>query len=87
VRPTAHRAHARWALWALLTLAGFTIMETAALRRHDEPATLSAAIRVFLGVQPRTWRRWLLVPVFLGFLCWFGTHILSEDLHTHPWER
>lgn len=72
---------ARWALWASLTLLGFTWLETYALRRHEPGGTLSEVTQAVVGVHPRSRRRWVLIPVFVGFLSWVLVHILSEPVH------
>lgn len=73
--------HVRWALWASVTLLSFTALETHALRRHEPGGTLSEVTQAVVGVHPRGRRRWILVPLFVGFLGWVLVHILSEPVH------
>lgn len=63
-----------WAAWLAGTLGSFAWLETAALRRRCHP-TLSATLRRWLGVHPRTpWGRLALVA-FIAFWSWLCVHI------------
>jgi hypothetical protein len=73
-----HTPRSRWLLWATGTLATFTALETHALRAGDHAGTLSASLRLLLGIHPRSNRRWIMIPIFVGFLGWFLTHILTD---------
>lgn len=68
-----------WRVWIVSAVTSFLGLEVAALRarkRGTQGATLSAALRRWLGIEPRTARRLALSAAFAGFWAWFLTHIL-----------
>jgi threonine/homoserine/homoserine lactone efflux protein len=76
----------------------FFALEIPGLRRDKGPLTLSWSIRRWLGIYPKDAKRarWA-VPVFvvlellaIGFLVWFGWHILTQgpaEAHFYRLER
>lgn len=68
----------RWAAWLTATLATFAVLEAHALREpltDDKPSgTLTAALRLWLGVQPAGRRRWIASGLFAAFWLWFVGH-------------
>lgn len=72
-------ASTRWALWLTATLASFAVLEAVALREpltDDKPSdTLTASLRMWLGIQPASRRRWIAGTLFAGFWVWFAGHI------------
>jgi hypothetical protein len=68
-----------WAVWAVAAIGSFAVFETAALvtKRNGE-GTLSENLRMWLGVRPvKPWRLAASVGL-LGFLVWFGWHIVFQ---------
>ncbi|WP_162829952.1 hypothetical protein [Amycolatopsis palatopharyngis] len=68
----------RWLMWLIGVLASFAWLELPALRDRapDKPSgTLSTVFRLWLGVDPLHWRRFLLVPAFLGWCGWLACHM------------
>lgn len=67
-----------WAIWAAVTLGSFAILETWALLSKREGDTLSERLREWLGIRPV--RQWRLITsaALLGFLIWFGWHIVFQ---------
>jgi hypothetical protein len=57
----------------------FLALEAHALRQpltDDTPSeTLTAALRLWLGIQPASKRRWVTSVLFAGFWVWFAGHI------------
>lgn len=79
-RAAAMTPAGRWLAWAALTGVSFTALEADALRRRDQPSTLTHCLRAGLGLQPRR-PRWLLrVAVFNAALLWIAAHITSGRL-------
>lgn len=73
------RWNRRWAAWMFSAVASFAWLETAALierSRGAQGATLSAALRRWLGVEPRTQRKLFMGAGFAAFWTWFCLHIL-----------
>jgi hypothetical protein len=72
-------ASRRWILWLTATLLSFLALEAYALRRpltDEKPSeTLTAALRLWLGIQPASKRRWVASVLFAGFWLWFTAHI------------
>ena len=69
-----------WRFWLGSTVGSFFVLETAALvarSKGAKGATLSSALRRWLGIEPRTGRRLLLSASFAAFWAWFVHHILS----------
>lgn len=69
----------------VLLAAGFWALESPGLKPGKGSLTLSWTLRRWLGVEPRTARRFLLVPVFLAGLAaivggtvWLAIHILVD---------
>lgn len=62
----------------------FAVIEAKALREREgdcddgekPSATLTAWLRRHGGIDPRKPRRFVTVPAFIGFLVWFGGHIV-----------
>jgi hypothetical protein len=62
----------------------FAVIEAKALREREgayedgekPPATLTAWLRRHGGIDPHKSRRVVTVPLFIGFLVWFGGHIV-----------
>lgn len=71
----------RWAAWLTATLASFVALEAHALRRPLTPEkpseTLTAALRLWLGIQPASRRRWAASVLFTAFWAWFVAHIVA----------
>lgn len=68
-----------WATWLLGTAVAFGVLEGRALRTRiaEKPSgTLTATLRRWIGVDPRSARRWMLAPLFGAFLTWLFGHIL-----------
>lgn len=69
----------RWAAWLTATLLSFAVLEAHALREPltpDKPSeTLTAALRLWLGISPASRRRWIASALFAGFWLWFAGHI------------
>jgi hypothetical protein len=72
-------ASTKWGVWLGVTVASFTVLEAHALREPltaEKPSgTLSAALRLWIGVQPARPRRWIASGLFAGFWVWFVGHI------------
>lgn len=67
-----------WAVWAGLFVASFAVFETWALITKEKGDTLSESIRAWLGIRPvRHWRM-VTSAALLGFLIWFGWHIVFQ---------
>jgi hypothetical protein len=73
-------APTKWAAWLTATLVSFTVLEARALREpltDEKPSgTLSAALRLWIGVQPARPRRWIAGSLFAAFWAWFVGHCL-----------
>ncbi|WP_134667856.1 hypothetical protein [Amycolatopsis sp. CFH S0078] len=72
-------ADQRWAGWLAGTLGAFAVLEARALkaRAPGKPSgTLTATMRRWLGLKPRRARRFLLAPLFAGFLGYLWLHFL-----------
>jgi hypothetical protein len=81
-----------WIGWLSTTLtalvllaAGFWALESPGLKPGKGSLTLSWTLRRWLGVEPRTGRRYVLVPAFLTVLAavvggavWLAVHILVD---------
>ncbi len=74
-------ASTKWALWGTGVTASFVALEAAALREEiteGKPrGTLTATIRLGLGIQPQARRRFALGAVFVAFWTWFVLHIVA----------
>lgn len=72
-------ASRRWILWLTATLISFLALEAYALRQpltDEKPSeTLTAALRLWLGIQPASRRRWIAGGLFAAFWVWFAGHI------------
>lgn len=78
----ARRWRKRWLIWLLSAVSSFVVMETKALvlrAQGTSGATLSSALRHWLGVHPRVSRRVLLRAAFAGFWTWFVIHIVRDE--------
>jgi hypothetical protein len=69
----------------ILLVAGFWALESPGLKPGKGSLTLSWTLRRWLGVHPRTARRYVLVPAFLTVLAavvggavWLAIHILVD---------
>ncbi|MFB9926013.1 hypothetical protein ACFORO_12460 [Amycolatopsis halotolerans] len=72
-----------WSCWLAGTLTAFSILEARALkaRQPGKPSgTLTATMRRWLGLKPRRVRRYLLAPLFAGFLGYLWLHFLHGRL-------
>lgn len=67
-----------WLAWAGITLGSFAILEAVALLNHTEGDTLSERIRAWLGIYPVKHWRLAASGALVGFLIWFGWHILFQ---------
>lgn len=69
-----------WVVWLAATLIAFLALELPALH-GDQSHTLSARLRVWLGISPSRPFRHALVPVFcavlLAFPVWLIAHLLG----------
>lgn len=74
-------ASTRWAVWLGVTVTSFAVLEAQALREPlttEKPSgTLSAALRLWLGVSPARQRRWIAGSLFAGFWAWLCLHLLA----------
>lgn len=69
-----------WLLWGFGTLAVFLALELPAL--HASPQrTLTARLRVWLGISPRRPIRHLLVPLFIAVVVGFGLWLVAHLLY------
>jgi hypothetical protein len=68
-------------VWLTATLASFVVLEARALREpltEDTPSeTLTAALRMWLGIAPAGKRRWIAGGLFAAFWLWFTAHIVA----------
>ena len=74
-----------WGCWLAATLGAFAVLEARALRTRtvDKPSgTLTATLRRWLGLNPRRGRRFVLGPLFAGFLAYLATHFLLGWFNT-----
>jgi hypothetical protein len=73
-------ASTKWGVWLTATLASFTVLEALALREPltaEKPSgTLSAALRLWIGVHPSRPRRWIAGGLFAGFWAWLVAHVV-----------
>lgn len=73
-------ASTKWTIWGAGVAASFLALEAAALREElgdEKPrGTLTATIRLGLGIQPAARRRYALGAAFAAFWAWFVLHIL-----------
>lgn len=69
--------NSRWLAWSLAVLGTFSILETPALIRGNQPATLSCVSRAWLGLEPRHRTYPVRLGVFYGLLVWLAVHITS----------
>lgn len=71
----------RWAAWLTATLVSFAVLEAHALKEpltDEKPSgTLSAALRLWLGIQPAGKRRWIAGGLFAAFWLWLCLHVLA----------
>ncbi|GII62614.1 hypothetical protein Skr01_26990 [Sphaerisporangium krabiense] len=65
-----------WLWWAGLAVGSFAILETWALLTKQEGDTLSERLREWLGIRPVKHWRLATSAALLGFLAWFGWHIV-----------
>ncbi|WP_327582460.1 hypothetical protein OHA25_41945 [Nonomuraea sp. NBC_00507] len=67
-----------WIILGALTVLGFAIIEGLALASGDMDNTLSAHLRLILGLEPG--KPWGIAAglAFLGGLVWLGWHILID---------
>lgn len=66
-----------WKIFAGLVLSILVVFQAIALRDGNQ---FSRWLRGKLGVEPKHKRRFITVPLFWGFLAWFGIHITTEYL-------
>lgn len=72
--------HRTWALWLAGTLASFAWWERKAIQQRSpgRPSqTLTSTMRNWIGIKPRKFRRFLLVPAFTGFCTWLIAHFVG----------
>lgn len=67
-----------WIIWAILIIGGFAAIEIPALLSGDMDNTLSAHLRLVLGLEPGKWWGVLGGLAFLAFLGWAGWHIVVQ---------
>lgn len=67
-----------WAVWAAAALGSFALFETWALVTRKEGSTLSENLRLWLGIRPVRACRLVTSVALLGFLLWFGWHIVFQ---------
>lgn len=67
-----------WIVWSAVVIGGFAVIEGLALARGDMDNTLTAHLRLLLGLEPD--KPWGIVGglAFLGALVWAGWHILIQ---------
>ena len=67
-----------WITWAVLVIAGFAIIEGLALASGDMDNTLSAHLRLLLGLEPG--KPWGIAGgiAFVVGLVWAGWHIVVQ---------
>lgn len=65
-----------WIAWGLV----FAILETIAILNKTDGDTLSEYTRKWLGVFPK--KQWSIVgaTALLGFLVWFGWHVVFQQV-------
>lgn len=68
-----------WLWWAGLFVASFAVLETWALLNRREGDTLSERLREWLGIRPVKHWRLATSAAVLGFLLWFGWHIVFQQ--------
>lgn len=69
-----------WGTWLAGVVAGFAVLEGAALRRKECGHTLSAVTRYVLGIHPYNKWRMVLGAASLGaFAAWFVGHMYGGD--------
>lgn len=74
------REEKRWIAWLLTFGVSFAILETNAIVRNRQEATLTYTIRKQLGIHPvKPWKL-LGTSVVAGFSLWFGVHIITGEL-------
>lgn len=67
-----------WAAWACATAVSFGVLEAVAVRSRCAEATLSAHLRMTIGVQPqRPWGR-IGAAVFAGGLAVLASHVIWD---------
>lgn len=69
-----------WAAYLLAVAIAFGVLEYLGVRsrnRGGECGTLSCALRRWLGLNPVARRRWPGAALFVAFLAWLGTHIIT----------
>ncbi|GII81227.1 hypothetical protein Sru01_62090 [Sphaerisporangium rufum] len=67
-----------WLWWAGLTVGSFAVLETWALLSKQAGDTLSERLREWLGIYPVKHWRLAASALFIGFLAWFGWHIVFQ---------
>jgi hypothetical protein len=74
-------APTKWAVWLVATVTSFALLEARALREPltaEKPSgTLSAALRLWIGIQPARPRRWIAGSLFAAFWAWLCLHVLA----------
>jgi len=67
-----------WIIWTTATIVGFAVIEGLALATGDMDNTLSAHLRLWLGLDPG--KPWGIAAgiAFGAFLVWLGWHILID---------
>ena len=68
-----------WAVWAGLFALSFAVLEGWALLNRRDGDTLSDQIRAWLGIYPVKHWRLAGAGALLGFLLWFGWHIVFQS--------
>lgn len=66
----------RWKYWTAAAVGTFAGLEGHAIHRRQQ--TLSLWLRERIGIEPRHPKRYILGPLFLGFLTWLAGHILGN---------
>lgn len=67
-----------WTVVSIIFILVVGAIEGIALLTRNMENTLSSKLRKWFGIEPARWWRWLSVPAFIGFLIWFGYHIVWE---------
>lgn len=73
-------ANRKWAAWLTGTLGVFAALEAQALKAREpgKPSgTLTATMRLWIGMNPRHWRRFILAPMFSAFCAYLFLHFIG----------
>ncbi|WP_214409090.1 hypothetical protein [Sphaerisporangium fuscum] len=67
-----------WLVWLGLAVGSFAVLETWALVTRQKGGTLSERLREWLGIYPVKHWRIVTSAALIGFLIWFGWHIVFQ---------